>query len=103
MRPQIQLRTSGAVGAMGTPLPLLRGDHRHPRHRGAGDQRGERVGLFEFGSSASLAIRILQAWDCEVDAVIRLFAPRVRKPQQWEPTGLGWLYPYIVARRRRRS
>src|ERR1019366_8578743 len=37
----------------------------------AGVQRGERVGLFGFGSSASLAIRILQSWDCEVYVVTR--------------------------------
>jgi alcohol dehydrogenase, propanol-preferring len=34
--------------------------------RVAGVQHGERVGLYGFGSSASLAIRILQAWNCEV-------------------------------------
>jgi propanol-preferring alcohol dehydrogenase len=34
--------------------------------RVAGVERGEKVGLFGFGSSASLAIRILQAWDCKV-------------------------------------
>jgi len=34
-------------------------------------QRGERVGLFGFGSSASLAIRVLQSWDCEVYVVTR--------------------------------
>jgi propanol-preferring alcohol dehydrogenase len=34
--------------------------------RVAGVERGERVGLFGFGSSASLAIRILKAWDCKV-------------------------------------
>ena len=34
--------------------------------RVAGVQRGERVGLYGFGSSASLAIRILQSWGCEV-------------------------------------
>ncbi len=34
--------------------------------RVAGVERGERVGLYGFGSSASLAIRILQAWGCEV-------------------------------------
>jgi len=39
--------------------------------RVAGVQRGERVGLFGFGSSASLAIRVLQAWDCEVFVVTR--------------------------------
>ena len=37
----------------------------------AGVQHGERVGLFGFGSSASLAIRILQSWDCEVYVVTR--------------------------------
>ena len=34
--------------------------------RVAGIEPGERVGLFGFGSSASLAIQILQAWKCEV-------------------------------------
>jgi len=37
----------------------------------AGVQHGERVGLFGFGSSASLAIRVLQSWDCEVYVVAR--------------------------------
>jgi propanol-preferring alcohol dehydrogenase len=39
--------------------------------RVAGIERGERVGLFGFGSSASLAIRVLQSWDCEVYVVTR--------------------------------
>jgi propanol-preferring alcohol dehydrogenase len=39
--------------------------------RVAGVERGERVGLYGFGSSASLAIRILHAWDCEVYVVTR--------------------------------
>jgi len=39
--------------------------------RVAGVERGERVGLYGFGSSASLAIRILQSWDCEVFVVTR--------------------------------
>jgi propanol-preferring alcohol dehydrogenase len=39
--------------------------------RVAGVERGERVGLFGFGSSASLAIQVLQAWDCEVYVVTR--------------------------------
>jgi propanol-preferring alcohol dehydrogenase len=34
--------------------------------RVAGVQPGERIGLYGFGSSASLAIRILQSWGCEV-------------------------------------
>jgi len=37
----------------------------------AGVTPGERVGLFGFGSSASLAIPILQSWKCEVYAVTR--------------------------------
>lgn len=32
----------------------------------AGVEKGERVGLFGFGASAHLAIRVLQAWKCEV-------------------------------------
>jgi alcohol dehydrogenase, propanol-preferring len=39
--------------------------------RVAGVQRGERVGLYGFGSSASLAIRVLQAWGCDVYVVTR--------------------------------
>jgi propanol-preferring alcohol dehydrogenase len=39
--------------------------------RVAGVERGERVGLYGFGSSASLAIRILRAWDCEAYVVTR--------------------------------
>lgn len=34
--------------------------------RVAGVEPGERVGLFGFGSSAHLAIAVLQAWKCEV-------------------------------------
>jgi propanol-preferring alcohol dehydrogenase len=34
-------------------------------------QKGERVGLYGFGSSASLAIQILLAWNCEVYVVTR--------------------------------
>jgi propanol-preferring alcohol dehydrogenase len=39
--------------------------------RVAGVEQGERVGLFGFGSSASLAIAILQFWKCEVYVVTR--------------------------------
>lgn len=39
--------------------------------RVAGVEHGERVGLYGFGSSASLAIRILQSWDCGVYVVTR--------------------------------
>ncbi|MGD0303323.1 MAG: alcohol dehydrogenase catalytic domain-containing protein [Candidatus Acidiferrales bacterium] len=39
--------------------------------RVAGVVPGERVGLFGFGSSASLAIPILQSWKCEIYAVTR--------------------------------
>ncbi len=39
--------------------------------RVAGVERGECVGLYGFGSSASLAIRILQSWDCKVYVVTR--------------------------------
>ena len=34
--------------------------------RVAGVKQGERVGLFGFGASASLAIEVLRAWKCEV-------------------------------------
>jgi propanol-preferring alcohol dehydrogenase len=39
--------------------------------RVAGIERGDRVGLFGFGSSASLTIRVLQSWNCEVYVVTR--------------------------------
>jgi len=39
--------------------------------RVAGVEPGERVGLFGFGSSASLLIYILQAWKCDVYVVTR--------------------------------
>ena len=39
--------------------------------RVAGVERGDRVGLYGIGSSASLAIRVLQSWDCEVYVVTR--------------------------------
>jgi propanol-preferring alcohol dehydrogenase len=39
--------------------------------RVAGIEPGERVGLFGFGSSASLTIAILQSWKCEVYVVTR--------------------------------
>jgi len=39
--------------------------------RVAGVERGERVGLFGFGSSASLAIQVLRAWGCEAYVVTR--------------------------------
>jgi propanol-preferring alcohol dehydrogenase len=39
--------------------------------RVAGVQRGEKVGLFGFGSSATLAIQVLQSWGCEVYVVTR--------------------------------
>src|SRR5437763_761755 len=34
--------------------------------RVAGVQKGDRVGLFGFGASAHLAIKVLQSWNCEV-------------------------------------
>jgi propanol-preferring alcohol dehydrogenase len=39
--------------------------------RVAGVQPGERVGLFGFGSSATLAVPVLKAWGCEVYVVTR--------------------------------
>lgn len=39
--------------------------------RVAGVQRGERIGLFGYGSSATLTLQILRAWDCEVYVVTR--------------------------------
>ena len=42
----------------------------------AGVEHGERVGLFGFGGSASLAIAILQSWNCEVYVATRGAAHR---------------------------
>jgi propanol-preferring alcohol dehydrogenase len=44
--------------------------------RVAGVQPGDRVGLFGFGSSATLAIPILQSWGCETYIVTRGSAHR---------------------------
>jgi propanol-preferring alcohol dehydrogenase len=46
--------------------------------RVAGIEEGERVGLFGFGSSASLAITILQSWKCDVYVATRGEAHRNR-------------------------
>jgi propanol-preferring alcohol dehydrogenase len=55
--------------------------------RVAGVERGERVGLYGFGSSASLAIRVLEAWDCEVYVVTRGEAHR----KAAEERGATWV------------
>ena len=55
--------------------------------RVAGVERGDRVGLYGFGSSATLAIRILQSWDCEVYVVTR--GERHRKTAQ--SLGATWV------------
>lgn len=55
--------------------------------RVAGIQPGDRVGLFGFGSSASLAIRILQSWKCEVYVVTRGESHRHRA----ESLGATWV------------
>jgi len=55
--------------------------------RVAGVERGERVGLYGFGSSASLAIGVLQAWDCEVYVVTRGEAHR----KAAEARGATWV------------
>ena len=39
--------------------------------RVAGVQPGERIGLFGFGSSAALALPVLQSWNCDVYVVTR--------------------------------
>jgi propanol-preferring alcohol dehydrogenase len=46
--------------------------------RVAGVDPGERVGLFGFGSSAGLAIAVLQSWKCEVYVVTRGESNRAR-------------------------
>ncbi len=55
--------------------------------RVAGVQKGERVGLFGFGSSAALAIRVLQSWNCKVYVVTRGEAHR----KTAEALGATWV------------
>src|SRR5271163_2873099 len=55
--------------------------------RVAGIAPGERVGLFGFGSSASLAIAILQSWKCEVYVVTRGESHRKRA----HSAGANWV------------
>jgi propanol-preferring alcohol dehydrogenase len=55
--------------------------------RVAGVEKGERVGLFGFGSSAALAIRVLLSWSCEVYVVTRGEAHR----KSAEALGATWV------------
>jgi propanol-preferring alcohol dehydrogenase len=55
--------------------------------RVAGVAPGERVGLFGFGSSASLAITVLQSWKCEVYVSTRGENHR----QMAEALGANWV------------
>jgi alcohol dehydrogenase, propanol-preferring len=55
--------------------------------RVAGVTPGERVGLFGFGSSAGLAITLLQSWKCEVYVVTRGAEHRKRA----EALGATWV------------
>jgi propanol-preferring alcohol dehydrogenase len=55
--------------------------------RVAGVERGERVGLFGFGASASLAIEVLRAWNCEVYVSTRGASHR----QLAESLGAKWV------------
>jgi propanol-preferring alcohol dehydrogenase len=56
--------------------------------RVAGVEPGDRVGLFGFGSSASLAISILQSWKCEVYVVTR-GAPHRERARSLGATWVG--------------
>jgi len=55
--------------------------------RVAGTQPGERVGLFGFGASASLAIEVLRHWGCEVYVATRGESHRA----QAEALGAAWV------------
>lgn len=55
--------------------------------RVAAVEPGERVGLFGFGSSASLAIEILKSWKCEIYVVTRGDTHRKRA----EALGATWV------------
>jgi propanol-preferring alcohol dehydrogenase len=55
--------------------------------RVAGVEPGEKVGLFGFGSSASLAINLLESWKCDVYVVTRGESHRKRA----ESLGATWV------------
>ncbi len=55
--------------------------------RVAGVQRGERVGLFGYGSSATLTLQVLRAWDCEVYVVTR----NESRQQAARAAGAAWV------------
>jgi propanol-preferring alcohol dehydrogenase len=55
--------------------------------RVAGVEPGERVGLFGFGSSASLAISVLKSWNCAVYVITRGDAHR----KAAEAMGAAWV------------
>jgi propanol-preferring alcohol dehydrogenase len=55
--------------------------------RVAGVQRGERVGLFGYGSSAALTLQVLRAWDCEVYVVTR----NASRQQAARDAGATWV------------
>jgi len=55
--------------------------------RVAGVQRGERVGLYGYGSSATLALQVLRAWECEVYVVTRNDSRR----QAARDAGASWV------------
>jgi len=55
--------------------------------RVAGVQRGERVGLFGYGSSATLTLQVLRSWNCEVYVVTRNESRR----QAARAAGAAWV------------
>ena len=55
--------------------------------RVAGVERGERVGLFGYGSSATLTLEVLRSWDCEVYVVTRNAA----RQQAARTAGATWV------------
>ena len=55
--------------------------------RVAGVERGERVGLFGYGSSATLTLQVLRAWDCEVYVVTR----NQSRQQAARDAGAAWV------------
>lgn len=65
--------------------------------RVAGVQSGERVGLFGFGSSATLAIPILQSWGCETYSAgkmtARLLLWTVRSPSHQAAKSSSMRFP----------
>jgi alcohol dehydrogenase, propanol-preferring len=71
VRTEFAIRLPAALDPLRAAPLLCAGTIGFRSLRVAGVEPGERVGLYGFGSSASLAIRVLRSWNCEVYVVTR--------------------------------